>query len=208
MTDPLSGSLDRSGRASILRDSVRAVFARSVSYSSGLLRVDDGHEIYWEQAGRSDGIPAVYLHGGPGGTLGRGAYRTKFDPNRFRVVGFDQRGCGRSRPLVTAANYDLNRNTPPHLIQDMEALREHLGVEHWLINGVSWGSTLVLAYAQAHPDRVLGIVVMAVTTSARSEIDWITETVGSVYPQAWDRLAGHAERAGHHAVAGPPRLAE
>lgn len=172
------------------------MFARSEPYSSGFLAVDDAHEIYWEESGRPDGIPAVYLHGGPGGTLGRGAYRMKFDPDVFRVVGFHQRGCGRSTPPVTAPKYDLNHNTTQHLIGDMEALRRHLGVDRWLINGVSWGSTLALAYAQAHPDRVLGIVLMAVTTSARSEIDWITETVGAVYPEAWHRLASHAEQAG------------
>ena len=134
--------------------------------------------------GRPTGIPAVYLHGGPGGTLDRGAYRRKFDPNRFRVVGFDQRGCGRSTPAATAAQYDLDHNTTQQLINDMEALRRHLGVDRWVVNGASWGSTLALAYAQAHADRVLGIVLMAVTTTSRAEIDWITETVGAVYPEA------------------------
>jgi len=192
---PGTNSLRPEG-APIPRDSIHVVFARSEPHSSGFLRVHDVHEIYWEESGRSDGIPAVYLHGGPGGTLGRGGYRMKFDPDRFRVVGFDQRGCGRSTPHVTAPNYDLNHNTTKHLIDDMEALRRHLGVDRWLVNGVSWGSTLALAYAQAHPDRVLGVVLMAVTTSARSEIDWITETVGAIYPEAWHRLASHAEQAG------------
>jgi len=182
--------------APIPRDSIKVVFARSEPHSTGFLCVDDVHEIYWEESGRLDGVPAVYLHGGPGGTLGRGGYRMKFDPDRFRVIGFDQRGCGRSTPRVTAPNYDLNSNTTKHLIQDMEALRTHLGVDRWLVNGVSWGSTLALAYAQAHPDRVLGIVLMAVTTSARSEINWITQTVSAIYPEAWDRLASHAEQAG------------
>ncbi len=172
------------------------MFDRSEPHSTGLLRVDDVHEIYWEESGRAEGIPAVYLHGGPGSSLGRGAYRTKFDPDRFRVVSFDQRGCGRSTPRATAPNYDLNLNTTQHLIQDMEALRRYLGVDRWLVNGVSWGSTLALAYAQAHPDRVLGIVLMAVTTTARSEVDWITQTVGAIYPEAWDRLASNAEQAG------------
>ena len=172
------------------------MFPHSEPHSAGMLRVDGVHEIYWEESGRPDGIPAVYLHGGPGGTLGRGAYRRKFDLDRFRVVGFDQRGCGRSTPHVTAPDYDLNANTTQHLIQDMEQLRRHLGVDRWLVNGVSWGSTLALGYAQAHPSRVLGVVLMAVTTSARSEIDWITEAVRAVYPEAWDRLASHAEQAG------------
>lgn len=184
------------------------MFARSEPHSSGLLRVDDVHEIYWEESGRSDGIPAVYLHGGPGGTLGRGSYRRKFDPDRFRVIGFDQRGCGQSTPLVTAPKYELNRNTTGHLIDDMELLREHLGVDRWLVNGVSWGSTLALAYAQAHPDRVLGVVLMAVTTTGRSEIDWITQTVGAIYPEAWDRLATHAEQAGIGYQRGRDRIVE
>jgi len=184
----------RSGVALISRDSIRIVFARSEPSSSGSLPVDGVHEIYWEESGRAGGIPAVYLHGGPGGTLGRGAYRMKFDPDRFRVVGFDQRGCGRSTPRATAPNYDLTRNTTQHLIADTEALRRYLGVDRWLVNGVSWGSTPALAYAQAHPDRVLGIVLMAVTTSARSEIDWITQTVAAIYPEAWDRLGEHPPR--------------
>lgn len=127
------------------------MFDRSEPHSTGLLRVDDVHEIYWEESGRADGIPAVYLHGGPGSSLGRGAYRSKFDPDRFRVVGLDQRGCGRSTPHVTAPNYDLNRNTTQHLIQDMEALRRHLGVDRWLVNGVSWGSTLALPMRKPTP---------------------------------------------------------
>ena len=184
------------------------MFAGSEPHSSGLLPVDDVHEIYWEESGRPDGIPAVYLHGGPGSTLGRGAYRRKFDPDRFRLVGFDQRGCGRSTPRVTAPDYDLSRNTTTHLIDDIESLRCHLGIDRWLVNGVSWGSTLALAYAQAHPDRVLGIVLMAVTTSARAEIDWITETVGAVYPEAWDRLATHAEQAGIDYRRGRDRVVE
>lgn len=164
--------------------------------ASGLLSVGDGHEIYWEESGRPDGIAAVYLHGGPGGTLGTGSYRARFDPSRFRIVGFDQRGCGRSVPHVTVPAYDLSTNTTASLIADMETLRRHLGIDRWLVNGVSWGSTLALAYAQAHPGRVLGVVLMAVTTTDRFQVDWITETVGAIFPEAWDRLAGHAESAG------------
>ncbi|MBA2324084.1 MAG: alpha/beta fold hydrolase [Pseudonocardiales bacterium] len=146
--------------------------------SSGLLAVDGVHEVYWEESGNSNGIPALYLHGGPGGTLGAGGYRTKFDPSRFRIIGLDQRGCGRSTPRVTALGYDLSQNTTSILINDIEMVREHLHVDRWLVNGVSWGSTLALAYAQAHPERVRGIVLMAVTTTDRFQVDWITETVG------------------------------
>lgn len=184
------------------------MFARSQPHSSGLLAVDDAHEIYWEESGQLRGIPAVYLHGGPGGGLGRGGYRTKFDPHRFRLIGFDQRGCGKSTPHVTEAGYDLTLNTTQHLISDIEALRQHLHIDRWLVNGVSWGSTLALAYAQAHPERVLGIVLMAVTTTARSEVNWITETVGAVYPEAWDRLASYAEQAAIGYRRGEGRLVE
>lgn len=172
------------------------MFEKPATRASGLLSVGDGHEIYWEESGRPDGIAAVYLHGGPGGTLGTGSYRARFDPSRFRIVGFDQRGCGRSVPHVTVPAYDLSTNTTASLIADMETLRRHLGIDRWLVNGVSWGSTLALAYAQAHPGRVLGVVLMAVTTTDRFQVDWITETVGAIFPEAWDRLAGHAESAG------------
>ncbi|SDQ27895.1 prolyl aminopeptidase [Actinopolyspora saharensis] len=171
------------------------MFDRAETRDSGMLAVDDGHEIYWEEAGNPAGTPAVYLHGGPGGTLGTGDYRKAFDPSRFRIIGLDQRGCGRSTPHVTVPGYDLNRNTTAHLIDDLERLREHLHVDRWLVNGASWGSTLALAYAQTHPERVLGIVAVAVTTTDRSQVDWITETVGAIFPEAWQRLADHAEQA-------------
>jgi proline iminopeptidase len=182
------------------------VFEASPVRESGLLPTGDGHEVYWEESGNPAGIPALYLHGGPGGTLRAGSYRTKFDPGRFRVIALDQRGCGRSRPHVTAPGYDLGQNTTAHLMSDLERLREHLGVDRWLVNGVSWGATLALAYAQAHPDRVTGIVLMAVTTTSRAEVDWITEDVGAVFPEAWDRFAGHAESAGIGYERGQGRL--
>jgi proline iminopeptidase len=174
---------------------VAVVFPRSDVHRSGSLTLD-GQSVYWEEAGVPDGIPALYLHGGPGSTLGTGAYREKLDPERFRIIGFEQRGCGRSTPLANDPRHDLDGNTTPRLIADIEALRMHLEVDAWVLNGVSWGSTLGLAYAQARPDRVLGIVLMAVTTTSRAEVDWITEGVGAIYPEAWDRLADHAERAG------------
>nr|WP_281361799.1 alpha/beta fold hydrolase [Nakamurella aerolata] len=148
------------------------------------------------------------MHGGPGGTLGAGAYRRKFDPARFRIIGLDQRGCGRSRPHVTAPGYDLRQNTTQHLIDDIEAVRKHLGIDRWLVNGVSWGTTLALAYSQAHPDRVLGLVLMAVTTTDRFQVDWITEDIGAIFPEAWDRLADHAERAGIGYRRGTGRVVE
>ena len=175
---------------------------------SGLLAVGDGQSVYWEEWGNPDGVPALYVHGGPGGTLGASTYRHRFDLSRTRVVGFEQRGCGRSTPHVSDPNVSLAANDTPHLVADMEALREHLGVDAWVVNGVSWGSTLALAYAQAHPDRVRGVVLYAVTTTSRAEVDWVTEGVGAIYPEAWDRFAGHAERAGIGYRRGEGRLVE
>lgn len=186
----------------------RVVFDEAAVRTSGMLAVGDGHEVFWEESGTPGGIPAVYLHGGPGGTLGSGGYRDKFDPTRFRIIGLDQRGCGRSTPHVTVPGYDLQQNTTPQLISDLEQLREHLHVDRWLINGVSWGSTLALAYAQAHPERCLGIVAVAVTTTDRFQVDWITETVGAIFPEAWDRLADHAEQAGVGYRRGQGRVVE
>lgn len=177
-------------------------------YASGLLPVGAGHHVYWEESGATDGIPALFLHGGPGGTLGKGGYRRRFDPARFRVIGLDQRGCGRSTPSAGSPGYDLAQNTTAHLIADLERLREHRGVDRWLVDGVSWGSTLALAYAQAHPERVLGLVLFAVTTTDRFQVDWITETVAAVYPEAWDRFATYAERSGVGYVRGRDRAVE
>jgi proline iminopeptidase len=184
------------------------VFDKAEVRSSGLLPVDGVHEIYWEESGNSHGIPALYLHGGPGGSLNEGGYRTKLDPSRFRIIGLDQRGCGRSTPRVTAPGYDLSQNTTSILIDDIEKVREHLRVDRWLVNGVSWGSTLALAYAQTHPERVSGIVLMAVTTTDRFQVDWITEAVGAIYPEAWDRLVSHAEQASIGYRRGEDRLIE
>lgn len=176
--------------------------------SHGLLDAGEGQDLYWEEWGAPDGVAAVYLHGGPGGTLGTSGYRHRFDLSRTRVIGFEQRGCGRSRPHASDPATPLDSNTTAHLIRDIETLREARGVERWIVNGVSWGSTLALAYAQAHPERVIGIVLFAVTTTSRREVDWITEGVGAVFPEAWDRFASHAERAGIGYRRGQGRLVE
>jgi proline iminopeptidase len=176
--------------------------------ASGYLPGTDRHEIWWEEHGSADGIPLVYLHGGPGGSLGAGGWKNKMDPARFRTIGLDQRGCGRSRPSAASADHDLASNTTAALIEDLEALRRHLGVERWVLNGVSWGTTLALAYAQAHPDRVLGVVLMAVTTTSRREVDWITEGVGAIFPEAWDALATAVEREDPTYRRGPDRIVE
>jgi proline iminopeptidase len=133
--------------------------------TSQMLPVSDGHEIYVESVGRSDGIPAVYLHGGPGSGC-QPDHRRLFDPERFHAVLFDQRGAGRSRPKG-----GREHNTLPHLIADMETIREKFGIDRWMIVGGSWGATLALAYAQAHPDRVTGIVLRATFLGTRAELD-------------------------------------
>ena len=158
--------------------------------------------------GNPDGVPAVYLHGGPGGSLNKGSYRTKFDPARFRIIGLDQRGCGRSTPRVTTPGYDLGENSTSFLVDDIEKVREHLGVERWLVNGVSWGSTLALAYAQAHPHRVTGVVLMAVHDDRSISGGLDHRDSGAIYPEAWDRVASHAEQAGVGYRRGKGRLIE
>ena len=157
-------------------------------YDSGMLDVGHGHRVYWECCGNPKGRPALFLHGGPGSGCSVNQ-RRYFDPERYRVVLFDQRGCGRSRPLASAPEADLSSNTTSHLIADIELLREQQGVQRWTIVGLSWGSTLGLAYAQAYPDRVDAMVLGLVTTTSRREVRWITYEVGRIFPQEWDRFA-------------------
>ncbi|HET6895081.1 MAG TPA: alpha/beta fold hydrolase, partial [Candidatus Baltobacteraceae bacterium] len=157
--------------------------------TGGLLDVDDGNSIYWECSGNPEGQPAVYIHGGPGSGSTPHARRF-FDPGTYRIVLFDQRGCGRSRPILTHRS-QLQANTTQHLINDLELLREHLAVERWFVLGASWGTTLALAYAQAHPKRVAGIVLAGVTTTSRREVEWITTEVGRIFPQQWERFVSH-----------------
>lgn len=157
-------------------------------YDSGMLDVGDGHQVYWECCGNPDGVPAVYLHGGPGSGASPGQRRF-FDPEIHLGVIFDQRGAGRSRPLASEPDADLSVNTTQHLIADMELLRQQLGIERWIVMGLSWGTTLSLAYAQTHPQRVIALVLGLVTTTSRREVEWITEDVGRIFPQEWDRFA-------------------
>lgn len=149
-------------------------------------------EIYWEATGEPTGIPVLYLHGGPGGSLGQGGYRRRHDPDRFLTIGIDQRGCGKSTPVVQDDLVRLSGNTTQVLINDIEAVRMHLGIEKWIVTGASWGSTLALAYALKHPNQVLGIALVAVTTSSRAEIEWITADVGRIFPEAWANFASAA----------------
>lgn len=162
-------------------------------FARGHLPVSDGNDLYWEASGRPDGKPALHLHGGPGGGIMTG-YRRRFDPDKFLIVSFEQRGCGRSRPLVTDPAADLSTNTTPALVADIEALRAHLSVEAWLVAGISWGTTLALAYAQSHPERVSELILVAVTTTTASEVEWITDAMGRVFPREWERFEAAAHR--------------
>ena len=161
----------------------------------GMLALDDGQQVAYEVSGVEHGVPALYLHGGPGGRLTSG-YRRNVPVDACRAVGMTQRGAPGSIPTAADASFDLASCTTDRMIADIEAMREHLEITAWIVQGVSWGSTLALAYAQAHPERVLGIVCMAVTSTSRREVDWITEGVGQIYPEAWDRFASFAERHG------------
>lgn len=175
----------------------------SEPFQSGQLDVGDGCHVYWEVIGSSDGLPAVWLHGGPGAPTTQGGLRN-FDPTRYMVANFDQRGCGRSTPLASDIATDLSVNTTDHLIADIERLRNLLGVERWIVVGASWGSTLALVYAQRHPERVLGMVLGAVTSGRWKETQWITRDMGRVFPQQWDRfveLVPEKERGGDLAAA-------
>ena len=152
-------------------------------YNSGFLKVSDLHEVYFEECGNREGKPAVFLHGGPGGGLDP-KMRRFFDPARYRIVLLDQRGCGKSRPHAA-----LTDNTTWHLVSDIERLREHLGIERWLVFGGSWGSTLALAYAQTHPERVTELVLRGIFLLRRWELEWFYENpggAGALYPDLWE----------------------
>ncbi len=144
------------------------------------LNVDDVHEIYVEECGSEDGVPVVFLHGGPGAGC-EPYHRQLFDPEKYRIVLFDQRGCGRSTPHAS-----LENNTTQHLIADIEKIREELGVKQWVVAGGSWGSTLALAYAQAHPRRVSGLIVRGIFLSTPKEIHWFyQEGASRIFPDYW-----------------------
>lgn len=154
-------------------------------YDQGMLDVGDGNLVHWETCGNPAGKPALVVHGGPGSGC-HPHHRRYFDPARYRTVLFDQRGCGRSTPHAADPATDLAHNTTDHLIADMERLRVHLGIDRWLLMGGSWGSTLILAYAQRHPDRVSEIVINGVTTTRRTEIDWLYRGAGRFFPEQWE----------------------
>lgn len=156
-------------------------------YDHGMLDVGEGNEVYWETCGNPSGKPAVMVHGGPGQGCSPNM-RRGFDPERYRVVLFDQRGCGRSTPHASDPTTDMRQNTTEHLLADMEHLREHLGIDRWMITGGSWGSTLGLAYAERHPRRVSEIVLSAITTGRRSETDWLYRGAARFFPGEWEQF--------------------
>jgi proline iminopeptidase len=166
-------------------------------YDQGMLDVGDGNAIYWETCGNSRGKPVVVLHGGPGSGC-TFSLRRFFDPTAYRIVLFDQRGCGRSTPHASDLATDLSVNTTWHLLADIERLRLHLGINRWMLFGGSWGSTLALAYAQEHPQLVSEIVLWGVAMSRRAEIDWLYHDVAPLFPEQWSRFTAcvpGAERA-------------
>ena len=166
-----------------MSDERRGFYPPIEPYASGHLETGDGHSVYWELCGNPQGKPAVFLHGGPGGGCGPD-HRRLFDPAQYRVLLFDQRGCGRSRPHA-----GLEANTTWHLVADIERLRAMIGVESWLVFGGSWGSTLALAYAETHPERVSALVLRGIFTLRRAELLWYYQEGASwLFPDKWERF--------------------
>jgi proline iminopeptidase len=163
---------------------LRVLYPPVKAFRTGFLRVSEVHEIYYEESGNPTGKPAVFVHGGPGGGTDP-KMRCFFDPKRYRIILFDQRGCGKSRPHASLVD-----NTTWHLVEDMERLRAHLGIVSWLVFGGSWGSTLALAYAQTHPLRVTELVLRGIFLLRRWEIEWFYQNpggAGALYPDLWER---------------------
>ncbi|NHO32730.1 prolyl aminopeptidase [Acetobacter fallax] len=161
----------------------RGMYPEIEPYAHGLLETGEGHLVYWERCGRPGGLPAVVLHGGPGGGCTPGQ-RRMFDPTRYDILLFDQRGCGRSRPHAS-----LEKNTTWDLVADIERLREMIGVEKWVVFGGSWGSTLALAYAETHPERVSALVLRGIFTLRREELLWYYQGGGAwLFPDKWERF--------------------
>ena len=157
----------------------QTLFPKIEPFGEGTLSLDGGHEMYWEQSGNPDGMPVVFLHGGPGAGANP-AHRRFFDPKFYRIVIFDQRGAGRSKPYAELAD-----NTTHYLVDDMEALRRHLGIERWLLFGGSWGSTLALTYGVKHPERAAGFVLRGIFLGTTKELDWFLTGLRVVFPEAW-----------------------
>ncbi|WP_323688040.1 alpha/beta fold hydrolase [Rhizobium sp. AN69] len=166
-----------------MTEELRSFYPEIEPFESGMLDVGDGHTIYWERVGTRGAKPAVFLHGGPGGGVNP-THRRVFDPALYDVILFDQRGCGRSTPHA-----ELEANTTWHLVADIERLRALCGFEKWLVFGGSWGSTLALAYAETHPERVSDLVLRGIYTVTRPELDWYYQFgVSEMYPDRWENF--------------------
>ena len=166
----------------------RSLYPPIEPFDSGMLDVGDGHTIYWERCGTKGSKPAVFLHGGPGSGCSP-KQRQQFDPARYDVLLFDQRGCGRSTPYAS-----LDNNTTWHLVDDIERLRAMCGHEKWMVFGGSWGSTLSLAYAQTHPERVSELILRGIFLARQQEFDWLYRYGASeLYPEEWERFVGHVQ---------------
>jgi proline iminopeptidase len=161
-----------------------------------MMPLDGRHVMYWEDSGHPDGVPILYLHGGPGGGTSPRARRF-FDPSYYRIVLFDQRGAGRSQPIGECTD-----NTTALLIADIEALRKRLGIERWLVFGGSWGSTLALAYGEAHPDRCLGFVLRGIFLCSDEEVDWFLNGMQRIFPEAWREFIRHVPKPARDDIAG------
>ncbi|GAA2428697.1 prolyl aminopeptidase [Streptomyces glaucus] len=163
------------------------LYPETEPYAHGMLDVGDGNRVYWETCGNPRGKPAVVLHGGPGSGC-TPYFRRFFDPEAYRIVLFDQRGCGRSTPHASAHETDMSVNTTARLLADLELLRRHLGVERWLVWGGSWGSVLGLRYAQTHPGVVSELVLTGVATGSAAEVELLTRGLGKIFPEAFERF--------------------
>ena len=165
---------------------MREFYPEIEPYETGMLDVGDGQTLYWEASGNPEGKPAVYLHGGPGGASSANQRRV-FNPEKYRIILFDQRGCGLSTPHASEPAADLEANTTWHLVADLERLRAHLGIDSWLVCGGSWGSALALAYAQTHTEHVTELVVRGIFTLRPVELDWFYEGgAAAIYPDLWE----------------------
>jgi proline iminopeptidase len=172
-----------------MRKTRTTLFPAIEPFATGMLDLGHGHVMYYEESGNPKGIPALFLHGGPGaGAVA--AHRRFFDPKAYRIVIYDQRGAGRSTPLG-----EIDHNTTPILVEDIETLRRHLRMDKWLVFGGSWGSTLALAYGEAHPERCLGFVLRGIFLCRREEIDWFLYGIRRFFPEHWAAFAGHVPEA-------------
>ena len=172
------------------------LFPKIEPFADGMLAVGGGHQIYWEQSGNPDGMPVVFLHGGPGAGA-NSSHRRFFDPDFYHIVIFDQRGAGRSRPYA-----ELAGNTTQHLVEDIEALRRHLGIARWQVFGGSWGAMLALAYGIKYPDHCTGFVLRGVFLGTACELEWFLTGIRNVFPEAWRAFTGFLPEAERKDVLG------